>query len=40
MVGTVETGSAADRAGLKAGDIVLGLDGSDHHRRRRSRSAR
>src|SRR5271154_3253095 len=27
MVGTVETGSAADRAGLKAGDIVLGLDG-------------
>jgi S1-C subfamily serine protease len=27
MVGTVETGSAADRAGLKPGDIVLGLDG-------------
>jgi S1-C subfamily serine protease len=27
MVGTVEAGSAADRAGLKAGDIVLGLDG-------------
>jgi S1-C subfamily serine protease len=27
MVGTVESGSAADRAGLKAGDIVLGLDG-------------
>jgi len=27
MVGNVETGSAADRAGLKAGDIVLGLDG-------------
>jgi S1-C subfamily serine protease len=28
MVGTVESGSAADRAGLKAGDIVLGLDGT------------
>jgi len=27
MVGTVESGSAADRAGLKAGDIVLSLDG-------------
>ncbi len=27
MVGTVESGSAADRAGLKASDIVLGLDG-------------
>ena len=27
MVRHVETGSAADRAGLKAGDIVLGLDG-------------
>ncbi len=27
MVGTVESGSAADRAGLKAGDIVFGLDG-------------
>ncbi len=27
MVSTVESGSAADRAGLKAGDIVLGLDG-------------
>ena len=27
MVGTVEIGSAADRAGLKAGDIVLSLDG-------------
>jgi len=27
MVGTVETGSAAERAGLKAGDIVLALDG-------------
>src|SRR6202167_4926791 len=27
MVGTIESGSAADRAGLKAGDIVLGLDG-------------
>ena len=27
MVGTVEAGSAADRAGLKAGDIVLSLDG-------------
>jgi len=26
MVGTVEAGSAADRAGLKAGDIVLALD--------------
>jgi S1-C subfamily serine protease len=27
MVGPIEPGSAADRAGLKAGDIVLGLDG-------------
>jgi S1-C subfamily serine protease len=27
MVSTVESGSAADRAGLKAGDIVLSLDG-------------
>jgi len=27
MVGTVESGSAADRAGLKAGDIVFALDG-------------
>jgi transposase len=27
MVATVEAGSAADRAGLKAGDIVLTLDG-------------
>jgi S1-C subfamily serine protease len=27
MVSAVETGSAADRAGLKAGDIVLSLDG-------------
>jgi S1-C subfamily serine protease len=27
MVTTVEAGSAADRAGVKAGDIVLGLDG-------------
>jgi len=27
MVGTIESGSTADRAGLKAGDIVLGLDG-------------
>ncbi len=27
MVASVETGSAADRAGLKSGDIVLGLDG-------------
>jgi len=27
MVGAVEAASAADRAGLKAGDIVLGLDG-------------
>jgi S1-C subfamily serine protease len=26
-VATVEAGSAADRAGLKAGDIVLGLGG-------------
>jgi len=26
MVGAVETGSVADRAGLKAGDILLGLD--------------
>ncbi len=36
MVGTVETGSAADRAGLKAGDIVLGLDGQTITGRRRS----
>ncbi len=28
MVSAVEPGSAADRAGLKAGDIVLGLDGT------------
>jgi S1-C subfamily serine protease len=28
MVGTVETGSAGDRAGLQAGDIVLALDGT------------
>ncbi len=27
MVGTVESGSAADRAGLRPGDIVVGLDG-------------
>ena len=27
MVSSVETGSAADRAGLKAGDLLLGLDG-------------
>jgi S1-C subfamily serine protease len=27
MVGTVEPGSAADRAGLQAGDILLALDG-------------
>jgi len=27
MVGTIESGSAADRADLKAGDIILGLDG-------------
>jgi S1-C subfamily serine protease len=27
MVATVEAGSAADRAGLKAGDVVLSLDG-------------
>jgi S1-C subfamily serine protease len=27
MVGTMEPGSAADRAGLKVGDILLGLDG-------------
>ena len=26
-IGTVESGSAADRAGLKAGDIIIGLDG-------------
>jgi S1-C subfamily serine protease len=28
MVGSVESGSAADRAGLKVGDILLALDGS------------
>ena len=28
MVATVEAGSAADRAGVKAGDIVLSLDGN------------
>jgi S1-C subfamily serine protease len=28
MVGTMEPGSAADRAGLKVGDILLGLDGA------------
>lgn len=27
MVGTIEPGSAADRAGRKAGDIIFGLDG-------------
>jgi S1-C subfamily serine protease len=27
MVATVESGSAADRAGVKPGDIVLKLDG-------------
>jgi S1-C subfamily serine protease len=27
MIGTVESGSAADRAGLQPGDIVLSLDG-------------
>jgi S1-C subfamily serine protease len=27
MVGAVDSGSAADRSGLKAGDILLGLDG-------------
>jgi S1-C subfamily serine protease len=27
MVGAVEAASAADRSGLKAGDILLGLDG-------------
>jgi S1-C subfamily serine protease len=27
MVGVVESGGAADRSGLKAGDILLGLDG-------------
>jgi S1-C subfamily serine protease len=28
MVGTIEPGSAAARAGLKVGDIILGLDGT------------
>src|ERR1700687_4428948 len=28
MLSTVESGSAADRAGLKAGDIILALDGT------------
>jgi S1-C subfamily serine protease len=28
MVGSVDGGSAADRAGLKAGDILLSLDGT------------
>jgi len=28
MVGSVETGSAADRAGIKVGDILLALDGA------------
>ena len=36
MVSAVEPGSAAERAGVKAGDILLGLDGQHHHRRRRS----
>ena len=27
MVSSVEPGSAAERAGVKAGDILLGLDG-------------
>jgi S1-C subfamily serine protease len=28
MVGTVESGSAADRAGLRSGDIIVALDGA------------
>jgi S1-C subfamily serine protease len=28
MVGTVEPGSAADRAGLRPGDIIVALDGA------------
>ena len=38
MVGDGRAGSAADRAGLRAGDIVLAPRRADDHRRRRSHS--